>query len=163
MSGVRPGHVPKIRPVSEWLAEAVALAERNVEEGGRPFGALVVLDGAVVATGVNRAEQDHDPTAHAELMAIRAACAALGSDRLPGALLVSSCEPCPMCQAAAFLAGVERVDFAATSEDATRAGFDISGLADQFTRPFPERPVALHHVETAGAGRPFDLWRSRPS
>ena len=143
--------------------EAVALAERNVAEGGRPFGALVVLDGAVVATGVNRAEQDHDPTAHAELMAIRAACAALGSARLPGALLASSCEPCAMCQAAAFMAGVERVEFAATSEDAKKAGFDVSGLADQFSGPFPDRPVPLHHVETAGAHRPFELWSPRRS
>jgi guanine deaminase len=150
-------------PESEWLAEAVALAEGNVAEGGRPFGALVVLDGAVVAAGVNRTEQDDDPTAHAELMAIRAACAALGSSQLPGALLVASCEPCPMCQAAAFMAGVERVVFAATSEDAARAGFDISGLADQFSKPFPDRPLALQHAETAGAGRPFDLWLSRRS
>ncbi len=105
-----------------WMAQAIQLALENVAEGGRPFGALVVRDDEVLGTGVNRALQDHDPTAHAELLALRAAGERTGSPNLNGAVVFASGQPCPMCQAAAMFAGVDRMVFAAGVELAVSAG-----------------------------------------
>jgi lactoylglutathione lyase len=122
----------------ELLGRAVALARENAEAGGRPFGALLVRDGEVVATGVNRVAVTGDPTAHAEIEAVRAA-----GPRAKGALLASSCEPCPMCRIAAALAGVERIVYAASADDAARAGWVLP----------PPPPAA--HVPVPGAAQPF--------
>lgn len=94
-----------------WLGRAVALAVENVEQGGGPFGALVVRNRALVASGVNRVVSDLDPTAHAEVVAIRAACRDLRDFALAGATLYSSCEPCPLCLAAALWSRVDRVPY----------------------------------------------------
>jgi tRNA(Arg) A34 adenosine deaminase TadA/catechol 2,3-dioxygenase-like lactoylglutathione lyase family enzyme len=129
---------------SDLLAHAVRLAAENAARGQFPFGALVVRQGAVVATGVNTVLRDHDPTAHAEVAAIRAACRAFGTTDLAGSEVVSSCEPCPMCVAVARLAGVDRIVYAATRETAAAAGF---------VGP-PASPL-VEHVATAGADEPF--------
>lgn len=154
-----------ITPVDEarWLTRAVDLARENVAGGGRPFAALVVRDDAIVATGVNTSLADLDPTAHAELLAIRAACRALGSLALPGCLLVASGQPCPMCQAAAMLAAIERTVYAASIDVTATAGFDSSPVARELARPFPERASTFAHVPVAGAEAPFDDWRKRAS
>lgn len=141
-----------------WLTEAVRLATLNVADGGGPFGAVVVRGGEVLATGQNRVTRDHDPTAHAEVVAIRAACAAAGDFSLVGATVYASCEPCPLCLAAALWARVERVVFAADRHDAARAGFDDSEFYDLFAR---ERgtwhmPVVAHRID--GADEPMDAW-----
>src|SRR5690242_11670509 len=94
------------------LLQAIDLATRNVEEGGGPFGAVVVRDGQVIATGQNRVTRDNDPTAHAEVVAIRRACAALDDFSLAGCTLYASCEPCPLCLAACLWARLDRVVFA---------------------------------------------------
>ena len=143
---------------ARWLREAVALATANVAGGGGPFGAVVVRDGALLARGQNRVTRDHDPTAHAEVEAIRAACRSLGDFSLAGASLFSSCEPCPLCLAAALWARVDRVVFAADRHDAARAGFDDSAFYDLFDR---ERhtwhmPVVVLRVD--GATEPMDAW-----
>jgi tRNA(Arg) A34 adenosine deaminase TadA/catechol 2,3-dioxygenase-like lactoylglutathione lyase family enzyme len=145
--------------IDDWLREAVRLAIVNAEGGGFPFGALVVRDDTVLATGVNTCLRDADPTAHGEVEAIRAACRQLGSMRLDGAIVVSSCEPCPMCQAVAALAGVARIVFAASAEVAAAAGFTLPpGRAAMAAATREAGGVALEHVETPGAEAPFKAW-----
>lgn len=143
-----------------WLERAVELAAENVAAGGGPFGAVVVgADGMLLAEGQNRVTRDLDPTAHAEVVAIRAACRAAGDFSLAGATLYSSCEPCPLCLAAALWSRVDRVVFAADRDDAARAGFDDSEFYGLFARDRDgwELPrVTAHRVPTAA--RPFDLW-----
>jgi tRNA(Arg) A34 adenosine deaminase TadA len=145
-----------------WLARAIELAVDNVAEGGRPFGAVVVRDGAVVATGVNRALQEDDPTAHAELLAIRAAGRTLGSISLAGCVVYASGEPCPMCQAAAALAGVERIVFAAPASLAEEVGLSTAAVAAELRLPASERQVVpLEHHPLAEAERPFAAYAER--
>ncbi|MBO3084672.1 nucleoside deaminase [Cellulomonas fengjieae] len=146
-----------------WLSQAVALATSNVADGGGPFGALVVRAGVVIGTGQNRVTRDNDPTAHAEVLAIRAACQAIGSFSLAGCTLYTSCEPCPLCLAACLWARVDRVLFAADREDAARAGFDDSVFWDQFGASPGTRamPVVGHRVPSASD--PMDAWLARPT
>ena len=144
-----------------WLGRAVELARENVANGGRPFAALVVRDDVIVATGVNTSLADVDPTAHAELLAIRAACRTLGALTLSGCLRVASGQPCPMCQAAAMFAAIERTVYAASIDVAAAAGFDSSPVAKELARPFPERASTFVHVPVAGAEAPFNDWRER--
>ncbi|HXV34076.1 MAG TPA: deaminase [Gaiellaceae bacterium] len=141
------------RTTGELLVEAVRLARENAEAGQHPFGALVARDGEVVATGVNTTLRDADPTAHAEVAAIRNA---RGAD-LAGATIVSSCEPCPMCQAAAALAGVTRIAYAATKETAAAAGFELGPVAARMQELLRSSgPVGVEHVPTPGAEEPFE-------
>ncbi|WP_367328297.1 nucleoside deaminase [Lentimicrobium sp.] len=109
----------------EFMAEALRLAEENIASGrGGPFGAVVVKNGEIIARGSNHVTSDNDPTAHAEVVAIREACAALGSFQLDGCEIYCSCEPCPMCLGAIYWARPERIYFAAGRRDAADAGFD---------------------------------------
>lgn len=141
-----------------WLGEAVTLATANVAEGGGPFGALVVRDGRLLATGQNRVTRDNDPTAHAEVQAIRAACRAIGDFTLPGATIYSSCEPCPLCLAAAHWSRVGRIVYAADRHDAARAGFDDSEFYDLFARDRTTWAVPVESIRVAGAEGPMDAW-----
>ncbi|OLR93978.1 nucleoside deaminase [Actinokineospora bangkokensis] len=145
----------------DWLCEAVGLAERNVAAGGGPFGALVVRGGEVVATGVNRVTPDLDPTAHAEVVAIRAACRALGDFKLTGCVLVSSCEPCPLCLSAALWARVDSVLYAADRHDAEAAGFDDRVFYDVFGLPRERWPLAVAHQRTGTEAGPFSAWQGK--
>lgn len=146
-------------PANEaFLKRAIELAARNVHQGGGPFAALVVRDGQVIAEGVNRVTSTNDPTAHAEVNAIRAACQALGHFQLEGCEIYSSCEPCPMCLGAIYWARPARVYFAATAEDAARAGFDDSYIYRQLSVPCSERGIPMTRVEVPGAGEPFEQW-----
>ena len=145
-----------------WLAEAVALAVGNVEAGGGPFGALVVRDGAIVATGVNQVTATNDPTAHAEVVAIRAACRELGDFRLSGCVLVSSCEPCPLCLAAALWARADRVVYAADRHDAARGGFDDLAFYELFATPREQWSMDVAGVPVTEREAPFHAWRSKP-
>ena len=143
---------------SGWIGESVALATANVAAGGGPFGAIIVSAGRVLATGVNRVTRDNDPTAHAEVVAIRAACAARQDFSLAGTTLYSSCEPCPMCLASALWSRVDRVVFAADRHDAARGGFDDREFYDLFARDrttWATPVLALAHPDRA---RPFDSW-----
>lgn len=145
--------------VLEYLTEAVALAERNVAAGGGPFGALVVTADGAVHAGVNRVTRDNDPTAHAEVVAIRTAAAESGNFDLSGAVLYASCEPCPLCLAAALWARVDRVYFAADRHGAAAAGFDDAVFYEYFGGTRPDLlPVTQAAVPTSGT--PFDAWRS---
>lgn len=146
---------------ARWLREAVALAVDNVAAGGGPFGALIVRDGAVVATGVNQVTIANDPTAHAEVVAIRAACRELGDFRLSGCVLVTSCEPCPLCLAAALWARVDRVVFAADRHDAARGGFDDLAFYELFSTPRDQWAMAVTSTPVPDPAAPFAAWRAK--
>jgi guanine deaminase len=141
-----------------WLARAVELATTNVAAGGGPFGAVIVRDGAVVAEGQNRVTRDLDPTAHAEVMAIRAACTSLATFELTGCTLYTSCEPCPLCVSASLWARLDRVVYAADRDDAARGGFDDRAFYELFDRPRSEWTMPVTHVATTDAAAPFDAW-----
>lgn len=143
-----------------WLARAVTLATENVADGGGPFGAVVVRDGAEVAVGVNRVTRDLDPTAHAEVMAIRAACRVLGSHSLAGTVLYSSCEPCPLCLTAALWARVDRIVFAADRYDAAAAGFDDRAFYELLQQDRDTWPNPVVSRRIAAAGEPFTAWKA---
>jgi len=138
---------------------AVDAAVGGVELGrGGPFGAVVVREGAVVATGVNEVTALNDPTAHAEIQAIRRACIVLGRFSLEGCAVYASCEPCPMCLGALAWARVDAVYFAATRLQAAAAGFDDVRFHDELGKPPAERALRVEHLPVAGAERPFAAW-----
>ena len=151
------------QPISEreWLDRAVAAAAENVLAGGGPFGALVVKDGELIASGVNQVTTTLDPTAHAEVVAIRAACQALNTFKLEGCLLVASCEPCPLCLSAALWARMDRVIFAADRYDAAEAGFDDRAFYEVFSSPQEQWPLTLEQVVGEGSTLPFKRWSAR--
>lgn len=149
-------------PEEGWLSRALELARRNVADGGGPFGAVVVRDGEVLASGVNLVTPTLDPSAHAEVVAIRRACQAIGDFSLAGCVLASSCEPCPMCLAASLWARVDRVVYAADRDDAAAAGFDDRAFYDLFTTPREQWPVPVGQVAHAAATSPFAAWAQHP-
>lgn len=143
---------------AQWLELAIELAVENVANGGGPFGAVIVRDDSLVAVGQNRVTATLDPTAHAEVVAIRAACQAEESFSLAGAVLYTSCEPCPLCLAAALWARVERVVFAADRDDAARGGFDDREFYELFSTPRELWHVAIDSVRIPQSPAPFDAW-----
>jgi guanine deaminase len=145
------------------MREAIHLAINNVAHGGGPFGCVIVKDGKVIARGVNRVTQTNDPTAHAEVVAIREACKALGDYQLTGCELYSSCEPCPMCLAAVYWSRPKRVYFAASKDDAAHAGFDDSLIYNELTLPYPERKISIEQMGRDGALKAFEAWARSPN
>lgn len=128
-----------------FLREAIELAHQNVETGGRPFGALVVKNGEVIATGVNEILSTNDPTAHAEMSAIRAASRALRSPDLAGCAVYASGHPCPMCMAAMRLAGVGEVVYAYSNEDGEPFGLSTATIYAELARPFAEQSMTIRY------------------
>lgn len=141
------------------LARAVELATASATSGGGPFGALVVTAEGRAFQGTNRVTATNDPTAHGEVTAIRAACAELGTFDLTGAVLYTSCEPCPMCLAAALWARIDRVVFAADRHDAADAGFDDAAFYAYFDSDDRSR-MPVRQLPIAARGAPFDAWRA---
>ncbi|MCQ1994136.1 nucleoside deaminase [Arthrobacter sp. zg-Y1171] len=143
-----------------YLAQAIRLATENVANDGGPFGAVVVTAEGAAFEGVNRVTANNDPTAHAEVTAIRNACAALGTFDLTGAVLYTSCEPCPMCLASSLWARVDRVVFAADRHDAASAGFDDAAFYEFFETPLDQRSmqVTQRGVEGTPSMAPFNAW-----
>lgn len=142
-----------------FLHRAVALATENVANGGGPFGAIVVdAGGTVIGEGVNRVTRDLDPSAHGEVVAIRAACQTVGDFALPGATLYTSCEPCPMCLATALWARIDQVFYAANRDDAARGGFDDREFYDLFSRDRTTWEMRVHALRLPSAEQPFDAW-----
>jgi guanine deaminase len=142
----------------QWLARTIELATANVAAGGGPFGALIVRDGGLIAEGQNRVTATLDPTAHAEVVAIRAACLAVGDFSLAGSTLYTSCEPCPLCLSAALWARVDRVVYAADRDDAARGGFDDREFYDLFARDRSTWHVSIDAVRPDNAAAPFEAW-----
>ncbi|WP_019833555.1 nucleoside deaminase [Sphingomonas sp. PR090111-T3T-6A] len=146
-----------------FLRAAIHLARENAERGGRPFGAVVVKGGAIVATGVNEILAIGDPTAHAEMGAIRAASRKLGSPDLSGCRIYASGHPCPMCMAAMRMAGIEAVAYAYSNEAAAPFGLSTAAIYAELARPFAEQSMDIRHVRVDGAAEPdlYADWQRR--
>jgi tRNA(Arg) A34 adenosine deaminase TadA len=143
------------------LRRAIRLACDNVSAGGGPFGAVVARHGVVLGEGANRVVPEADPTAHAEMLAIRAAARALGNHDLSGAVLYTSCEPCPMCLAAAWWARLSRIVFAADRADAAAAGFDDAAIYAEVAAPLDARALPILRALAEDGREPFRLWSGK--
>jgi guanine deaminase len=142
-----------------FMARAIALSERTalVESAGGVFGAVIVRDGEIIGEGANRVVAENDPTWHAEMAAIRDACRKEGNFKLPGATLYTSAEPCPMCMAAAYWAGISRIFYASTNEDALRHGnFDDSMIYEEVRKPADQRKIPIRQIMRAEA---IEVWK----
>jgi guanine deaminase len=149
------------RPNS-FMARAIALSLENVQRrGGGPFAAVVVQDGKIIAEGANAVTATNDPTAHAEVVAIREACKILNSFDLQGCEIYTSCEPCPMCLGAIYWARPARVYFANSAADAARAGFDDAFIYQEIGRPHPERKIPMIQLAQDGALAAFRAWQEK--
>jgi guanine deaminase len=147
----------------EFMSMALALARRNATSAdGGPFGAIVVYDGHVVGEGRNQVTATNDPTAHAEVVALREAGKTLNRFELKGCVLYTSCEPCPMCLAAAYWARVDRVVYSATQHEAAAAGFDDAFLYEELAKPMPARSLTIVRVTTDDED-PFAVWLANPN
>jgi len=145
------------------MARAIELSVENVNAGGGPFGAVVVKDGAIVAEGVNRVTATHDPTAHAEVSVIRAACAKLGAFELRDCDLYTSCEPCPMCLGAIYWARLAHVYFANLATDAARVGFDDAFIYREIAQPHARREIPMTQMMREQALAAFRAWEKKPN
>lgn len=147
----------------QFLRRAVALSKERMEANlGGPFGAVIVKDGKIIAEGWNEVTSALDPTAHAEVTAIRRACQAVGDFSLEGATLYSSCEPCPMCLAATYWARIGRLVYANTRDEAASIGFDDAFLYDEMPKDPLKRALPTEHVWLEEAREVFELWRNKP-
>jgi tRNA(Arg) A34 adenosine deaminase TadA len=145
----------------EFMRQAITLAVKNVASGhGGPFGAVIVRDGKVIATGVNLVTATNDPTAHAEVVAIRNACRELGEFSLLECTMYTSCEPCPMCLAAIHWARMARIFFSGTAADAAAAGFDDAFLYEEIRKSVGERTVPEEQMLAELGNESFDAWRT---
>ena len=143
-----------------FMRMAIDLATENVTSGrGGPFGAVIVREGRVIATGVNQVTASNDPTAHAEVTAIRNACRELGTFALVGATIYSSCEPCPMCLAAILWARLDGLVYGSTADDAAAAGFDDSHFYEQVRLAPAERELPTENLLRGEAGQSFAAWK----
>ncbi len=145
----------------DFMRLAIELAVDNVKNGGGPFGAVIARNGEVVSTGVNRVTPNNDPTAHAEVMAIRAACTKLGTFNLDGCVIYTSCEPCPMCLGAIYWAHIEKIYYGANQHDAAAVDFDDSFIYKELALPPRERKTPVENILHNEALVPFDLWREK--
>jgi guanine deaminase len=142
-----------------YLQQAIELAEENVRTGkGGPFGAIVVKNDEIIAQGTNTVTLSNDPTAHAEIAAIRKACEVLGSFQLEDCTLYSSCEPCPMCLGAIYWTRLKRLVFAADKQQAEKAGFDDAFIYKEILLPLHQRSWKTEHTSLQEDNLPFDLW-----
>lgn len=150
-------------PQQRYLAEAIELAYGNVESGGRPFGAVIVKDGEVVATGVNEILHTNDPTSHAELNAIRAASQKLGSPNLAGCTVYASGHPCPMCLAAMRMAGIGEVFYAYSNEDGAPYGLSTAAVYADLAKPFAEQTIKIRYepVRLEAHGDLYADWKEQ--
>jgi len=146
---------------AHYMELAIRLAEENIDHGGGPFGAVIVRQGEVIATGTNRVVPDNDPTAHAEVLAIRRACQRLGTFSLAGCTVYSSCEPCPMCLSALYWAGVSRICYGNTKADAQAIDFDDSFIYDQLDLSYTQRAIPCEHFMRDRALKAFQKWADK--
>lgn len=144
---------------TRWIARAIQLAEENVRAGGGPFGAVIVRQGQKIAEGVNEVTLVNDPSAHAEITAIRAAGRALSTFDLSGTEIYASCEPCPMCLGAIYWARIGAVYYAADRHDAANAGFADEFIYHEFAAGPDLRRIPVNQVLDPNSRRPFALWR----
>ncbi|AOM80783.1 tRNA-specific adenosine deaminase [Pedobacter steynii] len=142
---------------------AISLSEKNVAESlGGPFGAVVVKDGKIIAKSGNKVTTTNDPTAHAEVSAIRLACKKLKTFDLSGCVVYTSCEPCPMCLSAIYWARIETIYYANTKVDAAHIGFDDKFIYDEIEKPMAKRTLPIHQMMRTEAQQAFRLWEQSP-
>lgn len=145
----------------EYMEMAARISYDNIDKGGGPFGAVIVRGDEVVSTGANSVTLLNDPTAHAEVLAIRAACARLKNFKLDDCIVYSSCEPCPMCLSALYWAGVKKIFFGNTKEDAAAIDFSDQFIYEELERRREYRRLPAIHVEGGGAIRAFEKWAAK--
>jgi len=145
----------------EFMREAVKLSLKNIDEGGGPFGAVIVKDGEIIAKGTNRVTANNDPTAHAEINAIREASQKLGTFDLSGCQIYSSCEPCPMCLGAIYWARLDKIYFANTKNDARDIDFDDSFIYEELEKPIEKRKIPTTQLLREEAIAAFEKWRDK--
>ena len=143
----------------ELMRKAIELSVKNVAEGGGPFGAVIARNGEIVATGVNRVTDEHDPTAHAEVSAIRAACRKLNTFDLSGCEIYTSCEPCPMCLGAIYWAHLDRMYYGNNQHNAAEIGFDDAFIYEEIALKPEERRLAPTRLLPEEAIKAFEAWR----
>ena len=141
-----------------FMRMAIELSITNIDQGGGPFGAVVVRNGHVIATGANRVVPNNDPTAHAEVVAIRNACRELQTFDLEGCTIYASCEPCPMCLSAIYWSGIKRICYANTKRDAAAIAFDDSFIYDQLRLDYDRRSICCEHFMRNEALEAFRKW-----
>ena len=145
----------------KYLKEAIRLAKENVKTGqGGPFGAVIVKNGEIISAGANQVTGTNDPTAHAEIVAIREACKKLNSFQLDDCIIYASCEPCPMCLGAIYWARPKMIVFAASNGDAAKAGFDDSFIYKEIPLPIEKRCIPTLNIKAEGFSSPFEEWIS---
>ena len=143
----------------EFMREAIRLSIENVKNGGGPFGAVIVKDGRIIATGTNRVTANNDPTAHAEVSAIREACLKLDTFDLSGCEIYTSCEPCPMCLGAIYWAHLDRIYYGNNKADAAAIGFDDSFIYKEIAKPMALRSIPFAHFDDPASLEPFTTWK----
>lgn len=165
MTTNRQDGLPEIKNISAedraFMKMAIELSIANIDEGGGPFGAVIVRDGKVIAKGANRVVSNNDPTAHAEVVAIRNACRELETFDLTGCTVYTSCEPCPMCLSALYWAGIERICYANTKRDAAAIDFDDSFIYDQLRLDYDRRSIHCEHFMRDEAMEAFRKWEDK--
>lgn len=144
-----------------FMREAIRLADESVENGGGPFGAVVVKDGEIIARGANSVTIEHDPTAHAEVKAIRQACSILGTHSLSGCTIYTSCEPCPMCLGAIYWAGISKIYYGNNRKDAAGIGFADDFIYDELANPLECRKLPIVALLRDEASHTFRLWSEK--
>jgi tRNA(Arg) A34 adenosine deaminase TadA len=142
----------------KFMLDAIELSKQNINEGGGPFGAVIVKEGQIIATGANRVTDENDPTAHAEVKAIREACKKLKTFDLSGCTIYTSCEPCPMCLGAIYWAHINKVYYGNNKSDARNIGFDDSFIYDELELPINQRRVEFIQLLPDEAIKAFQQW-----
>lgn len=146
----------------EWMQEAVRLSVEGMSNGqGGPFGAIVVKDGEIIARGFNKVLESNDPTAHAEVVAIRQACEHLGTFDLTGCEVYTSCEPCPMCLGAIYWARPDAVYYANTKKDAAAINFDDDFIYEEIAKPLQDRKIPFIKIDEPEAIKAFEIWKAK--
>ena len=141
-----------------FLQQALNLAIQSAKQKGGPFGAVIVQNGKIIGEGHNQVTENCDPSAHAEIIAIRNACKTINDYQLKNCTLYSSCEPCPMCMSAIYWARIQKLIYAASAQDAADAGFDDQFIYDELDKPYPQRSISIKHVEHELANKSFEEW-----
>ena len=151
----------EIMTKEQLMREAIRLSEENVTNGGGPFGAVIARDGKIVAAGVNRVTANNDPTAHAEVSAIRAACEKLNTFDLSGCEIYTSCEPCPMCLGAIYWSHIDKIYYGNDKDDAKAIDFDDSFIYDELALPRGERRLPVEVLLDNEAIKAFEMWKNK--
>ncbi len=144
----------------DFMRKAISMATENVKNGGGPFGAVIVKDNEIIATGVNRVTASNDPTAHAEVSAIRNACNKLNTFDLTGCEIYTSCEPCPMCLGAIYWARLSKIYYGNNKQDAAHIGFDDDFIYNELDRSIDQRNIPTSQLLNDEAISTFKLWES---